>query len=179
LGGFSQQGLVPGFPAPPGLHQKTPNVYAGPPGFTGFYPQVGGASTLRSSRLCAIALKSFGHHPSSALAHSALLTAHLTGLRVTLRVALKRTQCSCGSLRVYGFLPPSGGGQPNLQLSTFNLTHLSAPTRTYPRLSAPIRGYPHLLALLSSIKHLRACQPLRFLCLLGASHPPSHPTKSE
>jgi hypothetical protein len=59
--------------------------------------------------LCALALKSFGHHPSSVLAHSALLTAHLTGLRVTLRVALKRTQCSCGSLRVYGFLPPSGG----------------------------------------------------------------------
>jgi len=60
------------------------------------------------------------------------MTAHLTGLRVTLRVALKGTQCSCGFSRVHGILPPRGGAasSPGLQF------------HGYPRLSTTIHGYP-------------------------------------
>jgi len=40
-------GSDPGVPGlPPGLLEKTPNVYEGPPGFPGFYPQVGGVPHL-------------------------------------------------------------------------------------------------------------------------------------
>ena len=34
---------------PYGLHEKGPNVYAGPYGFTGFYPQVGGVPSSSHS----------------------------------------------------------------------------------------------------------------------------------
>jgi len=113
------------------------------------------------------------------------LRAHLTGLRVTLRVALKRTQCSCGPLRVYGFLPPSGGAsnpsdgspdasdglpdgllekKPNVYAGPDGLTGFYPHVGGVPNLppdfsSTPIHAYPHLSAPIHAYPHLSA--PIR------------------
>lgn len=69
--------------------------------------------------------------------HPWLRLGFLTGSsRVTSRVAWKNTQCLCGSSRVHGFLPPSGGAtSPPLLISL-----RAAPTRAYPRLSTVIHA---------------------------------------